>query len=167
MQWLYENNEDNSARFVLGQVFNPARKTLISFGINPSIACPNNLDNTIKKIINISKYNGYENWIMLNIYPQRATNPNNLHLECDQSLVKANILYIRQIVQKYQNCEALLAYGNLISKRKYLKVCLDQILTLLTVENGKKLKIINLTKANNPIHPLYQANNSILIDFHM
>ena len=104
---------------------------------------------------------------MLNIYPQRATNPNNLHLECDQSLVKANILYIRQIVQKYQNCEALLAYGNLISKRKYLKVCLDQILTLLTVENGKKLKIINLTKANNPVHPLYQANNSILIDFHM
>ena len=60
MQWLYENSEDNSARFVLGQVFNPTGKTLLCFGINPSTACPENIDNTIRKIISIGKYNGYE-----------------------------------------------------------------------------------------------------------
>jgi hypothetical protein len=49
MEWLYENNEDNSARFVLGQVLNPTGRTLLCFGINPSTACPENLDSTIRK----------------------------------------------------------------------------------------------------------------------
>ena len=74
MQWIYETNEDNSARFVLGQVFNPNGKTLLCFGINPSTACPGCLDNTIRKVVKIGKHNNYENWVMLNIYPQRATN---------------------------------------------------------------------------------------------
>ncbi len=49
MQWIYERNEDNSARYVLGQIFNPNGNTLLCFGINPSTACPECIDNTIKK----------------------------------------------------------------------------------------------------------------------
>lgn len=165
MIWLYENNEDNSARFVLGQIFNPNGKTLLCFGINPSTACPENLDNTIRKIISIGNYNGYENWIMLNVYPQRATNPDDMHLERDETLSKANLLYIKKIAEKYPNCDVLLAYGNLISKRNYLRICLDEILALLSTEQGKKIKVIKLTKANNPVHPLYQPKNSILRDY--
>ena len=165
MQWLYERNEDNSARFVLGQIFNPNGKTLLCFGINPSTACPECLDNTIQKVIKIGKYNKYENWIMLNIYPQRATNPNNMHLERDESLVKANLLHIKEVSQKYSDCDVLLAYGNLITKRKYLKICLNEILELLNGEQGRKIKVIKLTKKNNPVHPLYQPEESTLIDF--
>lgn len=97
MRWIYEINKDNSVRFALGQIFNPSGKTLLCFGINPSTACPESIDNTIRKIINISRYNGYENWIMLNVYPQRATNPNDLHIECDEDLVQSNLLHIRNI----------------------------------------------------------------------
>ena len=60
MEWIYENNEDNSARFVLGQVLNPTEKTLLCFGINPSTACPEKLDSTIRKIISICNYNGHQ-----------------------------------------------------------------------------------------------------------
>lgn len=165
MQWLYEKNEDNSARFVLGQIFNPNGKTLLCFGINPSTACPECLDNTIQKVIKIGKYNKYENWIMLNIYPQRATNPNNMHLERDENLVKLNQLHIKQVVEKYINSDVLLAYGNLISKRNYLRVCLNEIMTFLKDEKGKVIKVIKMTKDNNPVHPLYQSNESVLIDY--
>ena len=95
MEWIYETNEDNSARFALGQVFNENGKTLFCFGINPSTACPSCLDNTICKVIKISKYNGYDNWIMLNIYPQRATNPNYMHLQCDENIIASNMLIIK------------------------------------------------------------------------
>ena len=139
MQWIYERNEDNSARFVLGQIFNPDGKTLLCFGINPSTACPECIDNTIKKIINISKHNGYENWIMLNIYPQRATNPNDMHIERDENLVQTNLWHIRDISQRYPNCDVLLAYGNLITKRKYLKSCLNEILSLLDGEQRRNV----------------------------
>ncbi len=165
MQWIYEINEDNSARFALGQIFNPNGKTLLCFGINPSTACPECLDNTIRKVVKIGKHNAYENWIMLNIYPQRATNPDDMHLERDENLVKLNQLHIKQIVEKYVNADVLLAYGNLISKRSYLKVCLEEIMAFLKDEKGKAIKVIKITKDNNPVHPLYQSNESILIDY--
>lgn len=165
MKWVYEINEDNSARFVLGQIFNPNGKTLLCFGINPSTACPEYIDNTIKKVINISRYNTYENWIMLNIYPQRATDPNDMHLERDESLVQANLLHIKEVSQKFSDCDVLLAYGNLITKRKYLKNCLNEILFLLNREQGRRIKVIKLTKNGNPVHPLYQLNESKLIDY--
>ena len=165
MQWIYETNEDNSARFALGQIFNPEGKTLLCFGINPSTASPECLDNTIRKVVEIGKHNNYENWIMLNIYPQRATNPNDMHLEEDQNLVKLNKLHIKKVVDKYVNSDILLAYGNLISKRHYLKDCLGEIMTFLKDEKGKAIKVIKLTKDNNPVHPLYQSNKSILIDY--
>ena len=165
MEWIYKNNEDNTARFALGQIWNPEGKTLLCFGINPSTACPEKLDNTIRKIISISKNNGYDNWIMLNIYPQRATNPDDIHLERDEDLVTDNLFHIRQIVEEYASCDVLLAYGNLIAKRGYLKACLDEILDFLAAQKGKSIKIIKLTKANNPVHPLYQANTVTLIDY--
>lgn len=165
MQWIYERNEDNSARFVLGQIFNPDGKTLLCFGINPSTACPECIDNTIKKIINISKHNGYENWIMLNKYPQRATNPNDMHIERDENLVQTNLWHIRDISQRYPNCDVLLAYGNLITKRKYLKSCLNEILSLLDGEQRRNVKVIKLTRSNNPVHPLYQSKTSVLMDY--
>ncbi len=167
MQWLYEKNEDDSARFVLGQIFNPNGKTLLCFGINPSTASPEYLDNTIRKVVKIGKHNNYENWIMLNIYPQRATNPNDMHLERDEELVKLNHLHIKEVVEKYINSDVLLAYGNLISKRKYLRVCLDEILTFLRKKQGKKIKVIKTTKENNPVHPLYQSDKSVLIDYEL
>lgn len=162
MQWIYKTNEDNSARFVLGQIFNSSGKTLLCFGVNPSTATPECLDNTIRKVIQISKKNNYENWIMLNIYPQRATNPGDLHLEQDKNLSNLNYLHIAEILKTYINSDILFAYGNLISKRQYLKPCLNEIMPLF---QGKKVKVIKTTKENNPIHPLYQSNESPLIDY--
>ena len=63
MYWIYEKNNDNTARFALGQVFDSKAKTLLCFGINPSTACPKCLDNTIRKVISIAKNNGYENTV--------------------------------------------------------------------------------------------------------
>lgn len=165
MQWIYENNADNSARFVLGQIFNPEGRTLICIGINPSTATPETPDNTIRKLVTIGRGNGYDNWIMLNVYPQRATNPDEMHAERDEELVAANLAYIRGIAEKYPDCDVLLAYGNLISKRAYLRLCLEEVLDVLCREQGKKIKIIKLTKSNNPVHPLYQRNDSVLVDY--
>lgn len=165
MNWIYETNGDNSARFALGQVFDTNGKTLICFGINPSTASPSCLDNTIRKIIAIAKNNGYDNWIMLNIYPQRATNPNQLHGQCNESIFVQNLQQIQNILENYPNSDVLLAYGNLISKRKFLKECLNDILLILFKRYNKNLKVIKITKEGNPVHPLYQSNIAPLCDF--
>ena len=102
---------------------------------------------------------------MLNVYPQRATDPNEMHQERDEDLVRVNLSYIREIAERYPDCDVLLAYGNLISKRAYLRMCLEEVLEILCREQGKKIKIIKLTKSNNPVHPLYQRNDSVLVDY--
>ena len=164
MRWIYERDDNNANRYSLGQIFEENGKTLICFGINPSTASPEQLDNTINKVIRIAKFNDYRNWIMLNIYPQRATNPDDLHTTADEQIVKQNIETISQILDAYQDCDILFAYGNLISKRSFLRPCLEQISKLLKLKN-KTIKVIKLTKEGNPVHPLYQRDNAILIEF--
>ena len=166
MNWIYDTNEDNSARFTLGEYDTFFSKTLICFGINPSTATPENLDNTIRKIKTISQNNGYVNWIMLNIYPQRATNPNNLHTIQNNKLVDRNLTHIKKILHDFKNADILFAYGNLISIRKYLSELLNSIITQIKLAQfqGKSL-CFKLTKQGCPIHPLYQSNNSKLIDY--
>ena len=161
MRWIYERDEENENRYSLGQIFDENGRTLICFGINPSTACPESLDNTINKIIKIAHFNGYENWIMLNIYPQRATNPDDLHKIADEPIIKRNLEIISHNLDTFKESDILFAYGNLISKRKYLKGCLNQIMELLKAKT-KKVYIIKLTKEGNPVHPLYQKNDAVL-----
>lgn len=163
MSWIYEINKTNTARYVLGEINEYNSKTLICFGVNPSIASPDVLDNTILKVRKIAYNNNYSNWIMLNLYPQRATNPKQLDLLEHEYHSQANIAHIRDIILKYSKADILLAYGNLIDQRHYLKKCLKDILNLLNKEFKGDLYIIKMTKKGNPIHPLYQPNNSRLV----
>ncbi len=166
MNWMYDTNEDNSARFTLGEFDTFNSKTLICFGINPSTATPENLDPTLRKVKAISVSHNYINWIMINVYPQRATNPNDLQLNCNEQLHIDNINKIRNLLIDFNNADILFAYGNLISKRPYLKTCLDDILNLInSVKFAGKKYCIKRTIKGNPVHPLYQKINSTFIQY--
>ncbi|MBV1756433.1 MAG: DUF1643 domain-containing protein [Dethiosulfatibacter sp.] len=91
MDWIYEKAEDNSSRYVLGK---EGKKPLICIGVNPSNAEPEKLDNTLKSVERVAEANGYDSWIMLNIYPQRATDPNDLHSQINFDLDYENISHI-------------------------------------------------------------------------
>ena len=67
---IYGNNKDNSRRYLIGTV---REKPLICIGVNPSTAEPGLLDNALKSAVRVSEANGFDSWIMINIYPQRAT----------------------------------------------------------------------------------------------
>ena len=78
IEMLYQG--DGKTRFVLGEV--TGDNPLICFCINPSNAkiVDNKLqtDKTIKKIRNIVDMEKYDGWIMLNLYAQVTSEPNNL-----------------------------------------------------------------------------------------
>lgn len=97
---------------------------------------------------------------MINVYPQRATNPNNLHSNCDMQLHSNNLTEIKNLLNTFTNADILFAYGNLISKRPYLKTCLNDILNLINFIRfaGQKF-CIKRTIKGNPVHPLYQKVN--------
>lgn len=96
MEWLYENSIDNTSRYAMGMI---GKNPLLCVGINPSTAEPNSLDPTLKSVARISEANGHDSWIMINVYPQRATDIDNLHIQKDYKLHIENMKYIENIIR--------------------------------------------------------------------
>ena len=155
--WVYLGNDD--VRYVLGQ---PNQKNLLVIGVNPSTAKPKEPDNTIKRVIGISQAQGYDGWIMVNIYPQRATNPKNM-TPLPGTIVKENIEVIRYTIEKLNIQDVWYAWGDLIDKaKKNMKAILKnnkkQIDDLLTKKGIQRYHYSTLTKKGNPRHPLMVPN---------
>lgn len=159
--WIYKNSNDNTSRFLLGEI---GLKNLICIGINPSTATPESLDNTLKKVKKIAYLNGYDGWIMLNVYPQRATNPNQMHNDIDYNLHNQNLEEIRNLLSKNIVFDIWASWGTLINKRPYLKSCLNDVATTLGLKSNW-LHISDLTRKSHPRHPLYVAHASVFNQF--
>ena len=87
-KWLYVPNFYSEYRYILGTRGN---KPLICVGINPSTAAPDALDNTLKSVERIALRNGYDSFIMFNVYAQRATNPDDMEQTYNMRLHQENM----------------------------------------------------------------------------
>jgi hypothetical protein len=160
--WIYQTNSDNSARFLLGlKVQNP----LICIGINPSTASPEKLDNTLKSVNRFALSNGFDGWIMLNLYPQRATMPDNIHVEIDLSIHQRNMEAIDNLLSRFKNATIWAAWGTLIEKRYFLKNCLLDLYRISENYNCNWITIGKISKNGHPHHPLYLNKNAEINKF--
>lgn len=161
IDWIYSINTDNTARYTLGK---NGSRVLLCIGINPSTATPVALDPTLKRVESIALNNGYTGWIMLNVYPQRATDPTDIHLTMDNTLHQENINAIRELIANYSSVDVLAAWGTEIGRRPYLMSCLRDIATVLN-NNINWLCLDDVTVKGHPRHPLYKAITSELNQF--
>ena len=112
--WIYIG--DDEERYILGQ---PGNRNLLIFGINPSTASPgdNNIDPTIRKVRKIAENDGFDGWIMVNIYPQRATDPKDLPKEANKELLAKNIKVLKALAKSYRIDRVWAEWGNIIDTR--------------------------------------------------
>lgn len=164
IEWLYLNNSDDTVRYVLGE---KTKNMIACIGINPSTAKPNELDNTLKSVKRISAFNGFDGWIMYNVYPQRATNPNYIDNEIDHDLRLTNIGVLMKSIKHLGINTIWIAYGDLIESREYLPFCMLSLYTSLSHLNLNWKIIGEPTKKGHPRHPLYKSTESKFIDFEM
>ena len=87
-RWLYVPNHYSEYRYILGT---RGRKPLICMGINPSTAAPDALDPTLQSVERIALSNGYDSFLMFNVYAQRATNPDDMEPACNPALHRENM----------------------------------------------------------------------------
>lgn len=163
-EWLYLNNARDTARYILGE---RSEKMVACIGINPSTAKPNSLDNTLRSVKRITQFNGFDGWVMYNVYPQRATDPDQLHKKINQSLQSNNENAIVHSIQELGIDTIWVAYGDLIETRDYLPDCLLRLYAYLK-PLGLYWKILGEpTQKGHPKHPLYKPTRSPFIDFDM
>lgn len=150
---------DLDKRFVLSK---PGKRNLMVVGLNPSTANENKLDPTSRNIEKIASNNGYDGWILVNLYPARCSHPNDLPLQMDEALFWKNISTIVQVLSADQLKvnDVLLAWGNNIDKidRTYIKKAAYYLHQRLE-PYAPEYFCIATTKAGHPMHPSPQAIN--------
>lgn len=148
---IYSNSLDDKYRYALGT---KGENTLYCFGVNPSTATPEKYDPTITRVSRVASRLGFDSFVMLNLYPQRATDPADLDKEVNKEEHKRN-LYAVDLIKDDSYIWA--AWGDLINVRPYLKDCLTQIQYIVQFfkRNVHWVKMGDLTKNGNPRHPLY------------
>ena len=86
-RWLYVPHTYSEYRYILGT---RGLKPLICVGINPSTAAPDALDPTLQSAQRIALNNGYDSFLMFNVYAQRATRPDDMEPTCNAALHAEN-----------------------------------------------------------------------------
>jgi len=150
---IYLNSPDNKYRYALGT---KGEKTLYCFGINPSTATPEKYDPTITRVSQTANKMGFDSFVMLNLYPLRATNPDDLPITPDWKEHNRNIKAILKVMKSRPTI--WVAWGDLIHKRSWLISYRDSILLNVLPIYRKDIHFVRmgeLTKSGNPRHPLY------------
>ena len=162
-RWLYVPDFYSEYRYILGT---KGKRPLVCIGINPSTAAPDDLDNTLKSVERIALHNGYDSFIMFNVYAQRATNPDDMEKNFNLHLHEENMKAFEYVLKLSENNASVwAAWGNIIEKRDYLSEC---VLTM--AEIGKRYGANwytagKISVKGHPHHPLYLKKDTKLDAF--
>lgn len=162
-KWLYVPDHYSEYRYILGT---RGLKPLICVGINPSTAAPGCLDNTLKSAERIALGNGYDSFIMFNVYAQRATDPDDMEKEMNPLLHRENMKAFEDVLSSGGREPAVwAAWGTLIEKRPWLKLCLRDMILLGRQYHARWFTAGSRSAAGHPHHPLYLKKDSPLDPF--
>lgn len=163
-KWLYVPNFYSEYRYILGT---RGEKPLICVGINPSTAVPDDLDNTLKSVERVAHYNGYDSFIMFNVYAQRATNPNDMEQNYNQDLHAQNMKAFDYILALDRDGAPAVwaAWGAIIEKRNYLPDCVRDMIAIGNTRGARWYSAGKKSKKGHPHHPLYLRKDSPLEAF--
>lgn len=163
-RWLYVPHRYCDYRYILGT---RGSRPLICVGINPSTAAPNALDNTLKSVERIALGNGYDSFIMFNVYAQRATRPDDMEKQCNPALHQENMAAFRWALEQTRGGSPAVwaAWGAIIEKRPYLTSCLSDMLRIGRDLGACWYSAGARSKKGHPHHPLYLRKDSKLDPF--
>ena len=161
-KWIYAPAFYSDYRYILGT---RGKNPLICVGINPSTAKPDALDNTLKSVERIALGNGFDSFLMFNVYAQRATRPDDMERQCNLSLHRENMEAFRYLLSIGEKPAVWAAWGAIIEKRGYLAQCVADMLEISREYGANWYCAGPISKKGHPHHPLYLRKDEKLKPF--
>ena len=155
-----ENHPD--LRYLLAK---KGENNLLVVGLNPSTADAETSDPTIGNIDRVAGNNGYDGWLLVNLYPKRKSNPADLELKEENEVFWYNLHLIKHLLDRdqFRIKDAWLAWGDGVDtlNRPYLKQAAGYLYKNLLLHDLHYYSIGRTGKAN-PRHPSPQSINCYL-----
>lgn len=139
---IYSNDRKDEWRYTLGKA---GKSPLLAVGLNPSTATQEKADTTVAKVEQVAINNGYDGFIMLNLYPVRATDYRNLPPSVDPTAFEKNLDAIEEVVRAQARPVIWAAWGTSVEYHPYFIDARDQLFTRLSKYKAKWLHFGNLT----------------------
>lgn len=158
--WLYAPPFYTEYRYILGT---RGERPLIVIGLNPSTARPGALDNTLKSVERVARHNGFDSFLMLNLYAQRATLPRDMDQEACDFLHQENLKAFSYLLGITRSVWA--AWGAVMETRGFLKGCVRDFVSVGQSRQAQWFTAGQRSKKGHPHHPLYLRKDSPLDSF--
>ena len=163
-KWIFVPNYYTEYRYILGT---RGVAPLICVGINPSTAAPDHLDNTLKSVERVARHNGFDSFLMFNVYAQRATDPDDMEGQRNQVLHRENMRAFDYALSldRAGRPAVWAAWGTLLEKRDYLRECVEEMIGIGRRRGAQWYSAGKRSKKGHPHHPLYLRKDSVLEPF--
>lgn len=161
-RWLYVPNTYREYRYILGT---RGERPLICVGVNPSTAAPGDLDNTLKSVDRVARFNGFDSFIMFNVYAQRATRPQDMERERNPALHRENMEAFSYALSLSPAPAVWAAWGTIIEQRAYLPDCVRDMIEVGRRYGARWYTAGPRSRRGHPHHPLYLRKDSALEAF--
>ena len=149
---IYHPDRDDQWRYTLGR---SGARPLLVIGLNPSTATQEKLDPTVTRVEKVAQQCGFDGFVMLNLYPVRATKPQDLPTKPDPVAYERNLEAIEKVVAQYANPTLWAAWGEMVVDRPYLLRARDALHERLAQYQPQWRRFGELTVNGHPRHPLY------------
>lgn len=147
---IYSNARNNLWRFALGR---GGSRKLLTIGLNPSTATREKSDTTVAKVEEVARRNGFEGFVMLNLYPVRATDFDALPFDVDAQAFSENLNRIEELVASESEPVIWAAWGEPILARDYFVSATKELFARLQKYGASWRHYGSLTNAGHPRHP--------------
>lgn len=114
---IYHPDQNDQWRYTLGR---SGARPLLVIGLNPSTATQEKLDPTVTRVEKVTQQCGFDGFVMLNLYPVRATDPKDLPPKVDPVAYERNLEAIEKTVAQYPSPTIWAAWGTSVASRPYL-----------------------------------------------
>ncbi len=174
IDWNCFFSDCKSYRWSLDLKISLSKKEIIFIGLNPSKSNQTFLDNTTKKIIRICANYNYGNIRLINLFGLVSTSPKHLKIHIDpigflnNEVIEHNINYW----SKSMNCDLWIGWGNkgnLFNRDIQVYQIIKKYISFKNKNFSWDAKhlVINKTRYNNPMHPLYCPDKSKLLKMNL
>ena len=161
-RWLYVPNVYTEYRYILAT---RGEHPLICVGVNPSTAAPGALDPTLKSVERVALHNGFDSFIMFNLYPQRATRPRDMEQARNEALHRENMAAFAYALSLSPAPAGWCAWGTVVEERDYLIQCVRDMVDIGQRYGARWFSAGARSKRGHPHHPLYLRKDSVLEPF--